>query len=194
MLVYVGTQLCHAQLEPVPLTKLRGWMFPAGNRLSLISSPSMFTPLAEVNSEIESTLRVGFDIVAVFIVGLVSVLFVSVCDPVSVTTLDGKVGEPPRVYVPATVPLRVGLDTVGLVSVLFVSVWLSVVETGLPPEKPSIELIVASPVKLSEASQIGSLSVARSTEATVGKPSIVASAIVTTPYCRGFRIVYSCTK
>ena len=57
-------------------------------------------------------------------------MLVKVCDTVFCVTEAGNVGVPPIVYVPASVPENVGLETVGDVSVLFVSVWESVSPTG----------------------------------------------------------------
>lgn len=137
ILVVVGVHVCHAQLEPVPLCKFSGWIFPAGKSPSFMSNPSIFTPLAEVNSLTVSTVNVGLVIVGELIVGLVKVLFVKVWVEVNWTTELGKVGVPSIVYVPAIVPERVGELMAGEVSVFAVSVCVSEVDTGLPPEKPS---------------------------------------------------------
>jgi hypothetical protein len=68
--------------------------------------------------------------VGLLIVGEVSTLFVSVCDPVRVVTELGNVGVPPIVYVPIMVPLKVGPEIVGEVMALFVSVCVSLRPTG----------------------------------------------------------------
>jgi hypothetical protein len=75
---------------------------------------------------------VAFVMVGLFRVGLVSVLPLSVCVPVVLTTVLGNVGVPPIVYVPDSVPLKVAPLIVGLVRVFAERVCVSVVPTGLP--------------------------------------------------------------
>jgi hypothetical protein len=53
--------------------------------------------LAEEKPDTASAVMVALVIVGALIVGLVSILLVRVCEPVSVTTELGKVGVPPMV-------------------------------------------------------------------------------------------------